>query len=313
MARPLIIDCDPGTDDAIALLMAMAHPELFHILGITTVGGNVPLALVTENALKICELAGRRDIPVHAGCGRPLVKSNLMTAEYVHGVSGLGSATLPPSTLKMEKKHGVDFIIDAINASPEKVTLAPIGPLTNIAMALVKSPSIRENIEEIVFMGGAMHGGNVPGGYAEFNIFNDPHAAHVVFTSGLKVTMIGLDVTHAVLLTQDRLDRITALKTPVSKFVTDMLASTIAVEREHYGLSGCIIHDACVIGYLMNPSLFVGKKCPAFVEIHSASTMGQTVVDWHNWSKSPENLHVLSSADSELFFEGLYSTLSRYS
>ncbi|MBN9565099.1 MAG: nucleoside hydrolase [Alphaproteobacteria bacterium] len=231
MAIPIIIDCDPGTDDAVALMMAVAALEVFNVLGVTTVGGNVSLELVTQNALKVLELV-ESDIKVYKGCSRPLVKPGIMDADYVHGLDGLGGVVLPEPNRQAEAKHGVDFIIDAIKSHPEPVTLVPIGPLTNIAMALVKDPSIKKNIHEIVFMGGAMRGGNVPGGYAEFNIFNDPHAAQVVVTSGLNIAMIGLDVTHDALMTEDYFERLGLINNVPAKFMTEMLRATFEIVKK---------------------------------------------------------------------------------
>ena len=310
--RPLIIDCDPGVDDALALLIAMAFPESFNILGISTVGGNVSLERVTKNALKICELAGRQDIPVYAGCGRPLVKPSIRTEEGIHGETGLGGSHLPEPILKAQTQHGVDFIIDTIHKTSEPVTLVPIGPLTNIAMALVKDPRIKENIAEIVFMGGSIFGGNVPGGYAEFNIFTDPHAADVVFRSGIKITMVGLDVTHKVPLTLEGLKTVGAYQTSISQFIVDMLEPQISTEKERFGIDGMIIHDACTIAYLLKREIFKGKDYPAFVEIHSPFTMGATLVDWHNWTNQPTNLHALYDVNADAFFEVFHEMLKRY-
>jgi purine nucleosidase len=311
MALPIIIDCDPGTDDAIALMMAVAAPEIFNILGITTVGGNVSLELVTQNALKVLNLI-QSDIKVYKGCSRPLVKPGIMEGDYVHGLDGLGGVILPEPDRHPEAMHGVDFIIEAVKSHPEPVTLVPIGPLTNIAMALVKDPSIKSHIREIVFMGGAMRGGNVPGGYAEFNVFNDPHAAHVVITSGLDVTMVGLDVTHSALMTQEYFSRLELIKNSPARFMFQMLQSTFEIEKLRYGFGGCFLHDPCVIAYLFDRRLIQGRRCPMFVEIASPSTLGQTVVDWHNWQQSDANVFVAETINTQGFMEVVMSLIERY-
>ena len=198
-AKPLLIDCDPGKDDAVALLLALASPEALNILGITTVAGNVPLSMTQKNARKICELAGRADVLVHAGCPRPMLHP-LITAEHVHGSGGLDGADLPEPRMPLQAMHGVNFLINTLMNSASEITLATLGPLTNIAVAIIQEPGIVSRIGEIVLMGGAITEGNVTPS-AEFNIYVDPHAAHVVLNSGIKLTMISLDVTHQVITT----------------------------------------------------------------------------------------------------------------
>ncbi|MGJ3254572.1 MAG: nucleoside hydrolase, partial [Elainellaceae cyanobacterium] len=251
-SRPIIIDCDPGVDDAIALLLAFASPEL-EILGITTVAGNVPLSLTQTNARKICELATRPNIPVYAGCPRPIVRS-LTTAEDVHGHTGLDGTHLPEPQIPLQAQHAVPFLIETLLSAETPITLVALGPLTNLAIALIQEPRIIPNIQGIALMGGAIAQGNITSS-AEFNMYVDPHAAHIVFASGIDITMIGLDITHQVLTTPDRLDAIRAISTPVSTVAADLLAHYGAYDMKQYGFAGGPLHDPNVIAYLIQPDL----------------------------------------------------------
>ena len=219
--RPVIIDCDPGHDDALAILLALGSPDELDVLAITVVAGNVPLALTEKNARKVCELAGRTDLPVHAGCARPLVRE-LVTAEYVHGKTGLDGPALPEPGMPLAGGHAVDAIVAMLRAHPPgTVTLCPTGPLTNIATALQKAPDVVPHIREIVLMGGAIGEGNITPA-AEFNVHVDPHAAKVVFEAGVPLVMHGLDVTHQALVTPDRLEAIRGIDTPLSGTVVEL-------------------------------------------------------------------------------------------
>ncbi|MGF1576602.1 MAG: nucleoside hydrolase [Cyanophyceae cyanobacterium] len=307
-ARDVIIDCDPGVDDAIALLLALASPEL-RILGITTVAGNVPLALTQRNARQICELAGQTGIPVFAGCARPLVRSLLTTAEAVHGKTGLEGVMLPDPQMPLQAQHGVDFLVETLMGSPTPITIAATGPLTNIAMALVKQPRIVEKIAALVVMGGSVGPGNVTAA-AEFNAYVDPHAAHVVFASGLPLTMFGLNLTHQVVTTARRRQRIEALGSRVSQAVAALLARYGSHDSDQFGLAGGPLHDPCVIGYLLQPDLFQLESAQVEVEIASPLTMGQTVVDRRDPQGSLTKVAIHADADG--FFELLTERLSRY-
>lgn len=308
----VIVDCDPGVDDAIALLLALASPEL-EVLGITTVAGNVSLERIQTNARQICELAGRPDLPIFGGCARPMLRP-LETAEHVHGTSGLGGVTLPKPTMPLQAQHGVDFLIETLMASAGDITLATLGPLTNLAIALIKEPRLVSKIQQVVLMGGSLTQGNITPS-AEFNIYVDPHAAHVVFTSGLALTMIGLHVTHTVLTTPDRLDRLRANGNPVSHAAADMLAFYGTAERDRLNLAGCPLHDPCVIAYLLQPELFVHKPYHVEIEITSPLTMGRTIVakaegsDTPNSHQSP-NANVVLSADADQFYALLTQRLA---
>ncbi len=309
-ARPIIIDTDPGQDDAIAILTALASPEL-DVLGITCVAGNVPLALTVKNARMLCELAGKPDQPVYVGCSRPMVRT-LVTAEHVHGKTGLDGPELPEPTMALADEHAVDFIVDTLRNHPEPVTLCPVGPLTNIAMAIVKDPSIVENIREIVLMGGAWkEGGNITPA-AEFNIYVDPHAAHTVFTCGAPIVAHSLDVTHLALMTDEWIESIRALGTAVGVASAEMLAFYERFDEEKYGSNGGPLHDPNVIAYLLEPELYSGKHVAVTIETGSEQTMGQTTVDWWNVTDVEANCLWISGVDADGFYRVLSERLGRY-
>jgi purine nucleosidase len=307
MAQPLIIDCDPGVDDAIALLLAMASPEL-NLLGITTVAGNVPLHHTQTNARKICELAGRGDVPVFAGCPRPLVRS-LITAEAVHGETGLDGASLPEPILPLQAQHGVAFLLDTLRTASEPITLAALGPLTNLAVAMIQEPSLFRRVREIVIMGGAITHGNITP-VAEFNSYVDPHAAQVVLSSGVPITLITLDVTHQVLTTPERLQAIRAIATPVATAAADLLTYYGKHDAARYGMPGSPLHDPCVIAYLLQPALFTGQQAHVMVELQSEATLGQTVVDLWQVGDRPPNVNVLRTVDAAGVYRLLIERLS---
>jgi len=309
-ARRIIIDTDPGQDDAVAILLALASPEL-DVLGITAVAGNVPLALTQKNARMICELAGRPDVKVHAGAVRPLVR-RLVTAEHVHGRTGLDGPALPEPAMPLQEKHAVDFVVETLLAEePGTVTLCPLGPLTNIAAALDRAPEIAARIREIVLMGGGFfEGGNVTPA-AEFNIYVDPHAAEIVFTSGVPIVMMPLDVTHKALTTAKRVAAFRALGTRVGIATAEMLEFFERFDEEKYGSDGGPLHDPCVIAYLVRPDLFGGRQCNVAVETASEITMGMTVIDWWGVTDRPKNAMVMRDIDSDGFFDLLTERLGR--
>jgi len=297
---PLIIDCDPGQDDAIALMLAMASPGELDLLGISAVAGNVPLVLTEANARAIRDVAGRSEVPVYAGCPRPMIKP-LETAEYVHGKSGIDGANLPQPSRSVEESHAVDWLIDILRNAEAPITVATLGPLTNIAMAIIMAPEIIDNISELVLMGGALSLGNITPA-AEFNIYSDPHAAHVVFEAGLKLTMIGLDVTHQARATPERLEAIRAIGNPAANSVAGMLDFYGAQYIETFG-EGAPLHDPCVIAYILQPELFSGQDMRVDIEMDSPLTAGSTVCDLHDRSGRPANAHVLEKIDSVRFFD----------
>ncbi len=257
--RKIIIDTDPGQDDAIAILLALASPEEIEVLGITAVAGNVPLSLTEKNARIVCELAGKPQVRVFAGCDAPLSRP-LITAEHVHGKTGLDGPVLPDPQMPLQAQHGVDFIIETIrNAPPKTITLCPLGPLTNIASALLKAPDITERIEEIILMGGAyFEVGNITPS-AEFNIYVDPEAADIIFKSGISLTVMPLDVTHKALVTKERNDAFRALGTAVGAATADMTDFFERFDKEKYGSAGAPLHDPCVTAYLIKPELLQGR------------------------------------------------------
>jgi len=310
MARKIIIDTDPGQDDAIAILLALASPEL-EVLGITAVAGNVPLALTEKNARKICELAGRSETKVFAGAARPLVR-HLVTAEYVHGKTGLDGPDLPEPTMQLQQQHAVDFIVETLMREESgTVTLCPLGPLTNIALALIREPKIASRIEEIVFMGGGFfEGGNVTP-TAEFNIYVDPHAAEVVLKSGVPIVIMPLDVTHKALTTRARVDAFRKLGTKVGDAAVALLEFFERFDEEKYGTDGGPLHDPCVIAYLLKPELFKGRTVNVEVEIGSELTMGMTVVDWWGVTNREKNATVMRDIDSDGFFALLVERLGK--
>jgi len=283
-ARPIIIDCDPGQDDAVALFLAISSPDELDILGVTTVAGNVPLELTERNARMICDIAAREDMPVFAGCGEPLVRAAI-TAEYIHGDTGMGIDGLDvfdPMT-PLQDIHAVDFIIEMLFAADARqVTLVAMGPLTNIAAAIGRSPNIAGRIGEIVIMGGAMKEGGNRTPSAEFNIMVDPHAADIVLNSGVPITMMGLDVTHQVLSTEERVARIGALNNPAADATVGMLSFFHRYDTEKYSSQGTPLHDPCTVAFLLRPELFKTKLCNVSVERESELTIGHTAVDfWH--------------------------------
>ena len=309
-ARPIIIDCDPGQDDAVMLLMALASPDDLDILGITAVAGNVPLALTERNARLIVELAGRRDVPVYAGCSRPMVRE-LVTAEEVHGRTGIDGFNIHDPAVPLEPRHAVDYLVDTLMAADRPITLVPTGPLTNVAMAMVKEPRIVGRIDEIVLMGGAMREGGNSTPSAEFNILVDPHAAHVVFGCGRPLTAMGLDVTHQVLTTPERLASVAAIGTPVARQVHAMLEFYDRHDIAKYGTNGGPLHDPCTIAYLLRPELFQGKHVNVAIEIHSELTIGQTVVDFWNVTDRPANTNWIHTADAAGFYALMVECLAR--
>jgi purine nucleosidase len=308
--RRIIIDTDPGQDDAVAILLALGSPEL-EVVGITAVAGNVPLKLTEKNARKICELAGRPDIKVYAGAIRPLMR-NLVTAEEVHGKTGLNGPELPEPKMKLQDEHAVDFIVRTLMEEESgSITLCPLGPLTNIALALIREPKIAPRIKEIVLMGGGFfEGGNVTPA-AEFNIYVDPHAADVVLRSGVPIVMMPLDVTHKALTSAKRIAAVRALGNRVGEATAQMLEFFERFDEEKYGTDGGPLHDPCVIAYLLKPGLFKGRSCNVTVETASELTMGMTVIDWWGVTKRQKNALVMRDIDSDGFFALLTERLGR--
>jgi len=311
MPRKIIIDTDPGQDDAVAILLALASPEEIDVLGITAVAGNVPLALTSKNARIICELAGKTDVKVFAGCDRPMAKE-LVTAEHVHGQTGLNGPKLPDPTMPLQDQHGVDFIIDTLRAEPAgTVTLCPLGPLTNIATAFERAPDIIEKIQEIVLMGGAyFEVGNITPA-AEFNIYVDPEAAEIVFKSGVPIVVMSLDITHKALVTPARNDAFRALGSRVGVAVAEMTDFFERFDKEKYGSEGAPLHDPCVTAYLIRPELFTGRHINVEIETQSPLTRGMTVADWWGVTDRPKNAMFMGTIDDQGYFDLLTERLAR--
>ncbi|MFO1121124.1 MAG: nucleoside hydrolase [Hyphomicrobiales bacterium] len=307
---PIIIDTDPGQDDAVAILLALASPEL-ELLGITAVAGNVPLALTEKNARKICELAGRPDIRVFSGAIRPMLR-NLVTAEEVHGKTGLDGPVLPEPAMPLQDQHAVDFLVDTFMSNPAgTVTLCTLGPLTNVALALVREPRIASRIKQIVAMGGGyFEGGNVTPA-AEFNIYVDPQAARLVLESGIPLTLIPLDCTHQALTTSKRVEAFRSMKNRSGPATAAMLDFFERFDENKYGTDGGPLHDPCVIAWLLKPELFEGKLVNVSVECESDLTMGMTVMDWWRVTKRAPNATVLRKVNAEGFFKLLIERIAR--
>ncbi|HEY4202699.1 MAG TPA: nucleoside hydrolase [Devosiaceae bacterium] len=311
MARKIIIDTDPGQDDAVAMLLALASPEELDLLGVVAVAGNVGLTNNSRNALKVLELSGRTDVPVYAGCAGPM-RRKLVTAEHVHGDTGLNGPDLPEPQIELQPQHGVDFIIETLLTEPAgTVTLCTLGPLTNIAMALIKAPSIAPRIMEIVMMGGAyFEVGNITPA-AEFNIYVDPDAADVVMRSGAPITMLPLDVTHMIQSTPPRIDAIRALGNRAGTAVAAMLSFSESFDLRKYGWAGAPLHDPCVIAYLLRPQLFEGRLCNVSIETASELTMGMTVTDYWHVTDRPRNVNYMRTGNAEGFYALLTERLVR--
>ena len=291
--RPLIIDTDPGKDDAVAILLALAVPEAFDVRLMTAAAGNVGLAHTTANILRLCEAVGREDIPGHAGCPRPILQS-LETVPHIHGSDGLGGARLPPPRTTVSELHAVPAMIDALRKSPEPVSVACIAPLTNIALALVMAPDIVDRIREIVVMGGSFSTGNITP-YASFNIYSDPHAAAVVFGCGAPVTMVGLDVTRKTMPTPDWCARLRDAGSPAAMVVADLWSDPTS-----------FMNDACVIAHMLEPRLFRMEKVRVEIEIADPVQMGRTRLTAGDW-----NVHAATEIDVSGFFALLLDKLSR--
>ena len=309
-AHRIIIDTDPGQDDAMAILLALASPEI-EVLGITAVAGNVPLLLTAKNARVVCELAGRTEVKVFAGCDAPL-RRKLVTAEHVHGKTGLDGADLPEPTMPLQEGHAVDFLIETLRSEPAgSVTLVTIGPLTNIATALTRAPDIAPRIGRIVMMGGAyFEVGNITPA-AEFNIYVDPEAAAIVFAAGVPITVLPLDATHKALTTAPRIEAFRALGTPVGTAVCGWLDFFERFDVEKYGALGGPLHDPCTVAWLLRPELFSGREINVEIETEGRFTTGMTVADWWRVTDRKPNALFLREIDAEGFFALLTERVGR--
>ena len=311
MARKIIIDCDPGQDDAVALFLAFASRDELDLVGITTVGGNVPLQLTQRNARLMCDVA-QSEVPVFAGCDRPMARP-LRTAEMIHGNTGIDGIEVVEPQTPLQSEHAVDFIIRILSGADEAaVTLVPTGPLTNIGTAIEREPGILPKIERIVLMGGAMREGGNRTPSAEFNILVDPEAADIVFRCGRPIVQMGLDVTHQVLSTRERVDRIRALGNPVARATAGMLSFFDRFDTAKYKSRGAPLHDPCTVAWLIEPGLFQGKDCNVSIETQSELTLGHTAVDFWHVTDKPRNVHWVYEVDADGFYELLTTRLDRF-
>ena len=307
--RPIILDCDPGHDDALAILLALARPEI-ELLGITTVAGNAELAETTRNALAVLTLAERTDVPVAAGADRPLTRP-LMTAAYVHGTSGLEGADLPEPAAAAQSQGAISLMLDLLTGADTPVTLVPTGPLTNIATLLRDHPEVHDRVDSICLMGGAVGEGNRTAS-AEFNIWVDPEAADIVFSSGLLVTMIGIDVSHQAVVPVSRSDAWAKSGTRTGRILADLFRYFAIFHRERYGWDGSPIHDAITVAHLAAPGLVETLPYRVDIEIVSELTRGRTVVDREGLTGSPPNAQVGVGIDADAFMVMIDAAIARY-
>lgn len=301
MARKIILDCDPGHDDAVAMILALGNPAV-ELLGITTIGGNQTLAKVTRNAQSMLAVCGREDVPIHAGCVRPLVRA-LEVAPGIHGESGLDGVDLPEPTVPVAETHAVDFIIDTVMAhEPGTITLVPTGPLTNIALAVRKEPRIAERVQEVVLMGGGYHTGNWSA-VAEFNIIVDPEAAHIVINEAWPLTMVGLDLTHQALVTADVEERIRAIGSDCADVVLGLMAFFRQAYRDNQGFADPPVHDPCTVAYLIDPAVMTTRTVPLDVELRGELTVGMTVADFRAPAPADCTTQVAVDLDRDRFWD----------
>lgn len=299
--KRVLIDTDPGVDDAMAILLAFASPEI-QVEGLTTVFGNVGVDITTKNALRLVELAGRPDIPVAAGAEKPLLRPYAGKGWMVHGRNGLGEVEFPEPEGKPDKRRAARFIIDTIMENPGEITLAPIGPLTNVALAVATEPRIAQNVREVVLMGGAA---NVPGNaspVAEANIHNDPEAAHIVFHAGWPLTMVGLDVTQKTVMTPEYLEQLRGADNPWTDFIYAITKHYLTFSQQ-WGLHGFPVHDSSALAYVIDPTLFETKHVYTDIDHQSPHHHGQTVPDWRAQRETEPNVNVCLDVDSERFLD----------
>ncbi|WP_417935482.1 nucleoside hydrolase [Gilliamella apis] len=307
--KKIILDCDPGHDDAIALLLAHGNPNI-ELLAVTTVVGNQTLEKVTRNALSVARIANITNVPFAAGAVRPLIR-NVEVAPDIHGDSGLDGPVLPEPAIQLDKRHAIDLIIDTIMSHPPKtVTLVPTGGLTNIAMAVRKEPKIVERVKEVVLMGGGYHVGNWSA-VAEFNIKIDPEAAHIVFNEKWPVTMVGLDLTHQALATPDVIEKISAIKTKPAKFVLEMLEFFGKMYKQAQGFTYPPVHDPCAVAYVINPELIKTKRVPVDIELTGTLTLGMTVADFRFTPDDSCHTQVATELDHTGFWDLIVDSLER--
>lgn len=305
----IILDCDPGHDDAVAITLACRHPAI-DLLGITVVAGNQTLEKTTRNALNVVQHLGA-NVPVYAGCGRPIVREKMIAAD-IHGSTGLDGPVFAPLTRAAEGKHAVNFIIDTLLASCGDITMVTTGPMTNLAMAIRMEPRIVEKIQRIVLMGGSYTNGNVTPA-AEFNIIADAEAAHICFTCGRPVTMMGLDITRKVLCYPSIVERMGRIGNRASQLFVDLMGHFCKSQKEVFGWEGGPLHDPCTIAWLIDPSLVTLKPMHTTIDLRSTDSYGRTNCDAFGYLKKPANVDVAVDIDVERFWDTIEAALRLYS
>ena len=307
--RKIILDCDPGHDDAIALLLAHGSPGI-ELLAVTTVAGNQTLDKVTRNALAVAQVGGITGVPFAAGCARPLLRAPRVAGD-IHGESGLDGPVLPEPQTALHPRHAVDLIVDTVLAHPPgTVTLVPVGPLTNIALAVRREPRIVERVAEVVLMGGAYGVGNVTA-VSEFNIACDPEAAQIVFRQPWPLTMVGLDLTHQALATPEVVARIAALDTAPGRFVAELLAFFGASYASVHGFAAPPVHDPCAVAFVIDPDVLTTRRAPLDVELHGTLTAGMTVADLRAPEPADCHTRVAVTLDRDRFWDLVIDALAR--
>lgn len=307
MVKKIILDCDPGHDDALSMMLAFGNSEI-ELAAVTTVAGNQTLEKVTNNALSLATLIGMKNVPIAAGCDRPLV-NEIKVAADVHGESGIDGTELPAPEVKLEDIHGVDLIIKTImDNPPNTITLVPTGALTNIAMAVRRKPEIVKRVKEVVLMGGAYKESNASA-VAEFNIITDPEAAHKVFNAGWKLTMVGLDVTHKALATEDVIDELVNINTVTSTKVKELMLAFRDMYKENQGFDFPPVHDPVTVAYLIDPSVMEVVNAPIDIELNGTLTRGMTVVDFSHVLKEECPTYVGVELDKQKFWNLIYDAL----
>lgn len=301
MTKRILLDTDPGIDDSLAILLALASPEV-SLEGMSIVHGNSSVERGAINALSVLELAGAGHIPVAQGCGLPLVQPSLIAAE-THGDTGLGYAKLPEPRAKPTRQHGCDFLIEQILSNPGEITLVAVGPLTNVAWAIRREPRVIESVKEVIIMGGALrHEGNASA-LAEFNTLVDPHAAHIVFHSGMPITLVPLDVTYQCVLTRPDVDRLRKIESPLTRFIADATRFYMEYHEDYQGIEGCVINDPLALALTFAPELCDYKELYVDVDISGGVSMGKTLADFYNYDKKPANMKVALGVRPRDFIE----------
>lgn len=309
MPKRIIFDTDPGIDDACAILLALASPEL-SVEGLSIVHGNCSLGQATTNALAVLELANATHIPVAKGCELPLVQPSLLAPE-THGETGLGYAKLSTPRVKPISQRGIDFLIEQILRSPGEITLLAIGPLTNVALAIRQEPRVVQALKEIIIMGGALRYEGNTTALAEFNTYVDPHAAHIVYHAGIPTTLVPLDVTYQCILTPGDVNRLLRTDSPITKFVADSTRFYMEFHDEYQKIEGCVINDPLALALTFAPELCTYQELPVDVDLSGGISMGKTVADFYNYGKKPANIRVALGVRARDFMDLFVERIER--